>query len=114
MNLLVQMFLGGISIMTKKIALFCSGGFSTSLVAKKMQDVYTAEGDDVKVDAYDLGMADELGDDVDAIVLAPQVAWDEDSMKKEHPDTKVVALTMQQFGSMDGATIVKALKEEGI
>lgn len=100
--------------MTKKIALFCSGGFSTSLVAKKMQDVYTAEGDDVKVDAYDLGMADELGDDVDAIVLAPQVAWDEDSMKKEHPDTKVVALTMQQFGSMDGATIVKALKEEGI
>ena len=44
--------------MTKKIALFCSGGFSTSLVAKKMQDVYTAEGDDVKVEAYDLGMAD--------------------------------------------------------
>lgn len=97
-----------------KIAIFCSGGFSTSLVGSKMQKVYDAEGKDVKVDAYDFGMVDEVGDDVDVILLAPQIGWAFDQTQKAYPNTKVILLTMQQFGSMDGQTIVDVLKEKGI
>ncbi|WP_368790521.1 PTS sugar transporter subunit IIB [Companilactobacillus farciminis] len=97
-----------------KIAIFCSGGFSTSLIGSKMQKVYDAEVKDVKVDAYDFGMVDEVGDDVDVILLAPQIAWAFDQTVEGHPNTKVIQLTMQEFGSMDGEVLVNALKEKGI
>ncbi|AUI79905.1 MULTISPECIES: PTS sugar transporter subunit IIB [Lactiplantibacillus] len=97
-----------------KIALFCSGGMSTSLVGSKMQKVYDAEHKDVKVDAYDLGMVDEIGSDVDVIMLAPQIGWSYDQVKQSYPDTKVIKLTMQEFGSMDGQVLVNRLAQEGI
>lgn len=105
---------GGFNMKQLKIAIFCSGGFSTSLIGSKMQKVYDAEGADVKVDAYDFGMVDEVGDDVDVILLAPQIGWAYDQTKEAHPDTKVILLTMQQFGSMDGQVLVDVLKEKGI
>lgn len=105
----------GVLIMKQlKIAIFCSGGFSTSLISSKMQKVYDAEGEDVKVDAYDFGMVDEVGDDVDVILLAPQIGWALDQTKEAHPNTQVILLTMQQFGSMDGQVLVDVLKEKGI
>ncbi|KRO00850.1 hypothetical protein IV57_GL000171 [Companilactobacillus kimchiensis] len=79
-----------------------------------MQKVYDAADRDVKVDAYDFGMVDEVGDDVDVILLAPQIGWAFDQTKAGHPNTKVILLTMQQFGSMDGQVLVDLLDEKGI
>ncbi|VDG19092.1 PTS sugar transporter subunit IIB [Lactiplantibacillus mudanjiangensis] len=97
-----------------KIALFCSGGMSTSLVGSKMQKVYDSEHKDVQVDAYDLGMVDEVGGGVDVIMLAPQIGWAYDQVKQSYPDTKIIKLTMQEFGSMNGQVLVDRLAQEGI
>ena len=97
-----------------RIALFCSGGMSTSLVGSKMQKVYDQEQKNVQVDAYDFGMIDEVCDDVDVIVIAPQISWAYDQVVEAHPDKKVIKLSMQEFGSMDGQVLVNRLAEEGV
>lgn len=97
-----------------RIALFCAGGMSTSLVGSKMQKVYDSAGKDVQVDAYDFGMIDEIGSNVDVIIIAPQIGWAYDQVVQQYPEKKVIKLTIQEFGSMDGQVIINRLKEEGI
>lgn len=97
-----------------KVALFCSGGMSTSLVGSKMQKVYDEQGKNVQVDAYDFGMIDEVGHNVDVILIAPQIGWAYDQVKKEFSEAKIINLTMQEFGSMDGEVLVARLAKEGI
>jgi PTS system cellobiose-specific IIB component len=97
-----------------KIALFCSGGMSSSLAGKRMQEEYDKEGKDVEVDAYDLGMMDDIADDVDVIMIAPQISWIYDDVVKQHPNEKVIKLSMQEFGSMNGKVLVDRLAQEGI
>lgn len=100
--------------MTLKIGLFCSGGMSTSLVGSKMQKVYDAAGRDVEVSASDFSMIDELGDELDVILIAPQISWASDQVVEQHPNTKVIALSMAEFGQMNGQTIVDKLDKEGV
>lgn len=96
-----------------KIALFCSGGFSTSLVAKKMMAAYGERGvDDVTVDAYDFAMIDEVGENVDVIVLGPQISWAYDQVKEDYPNKKVILLTLMEFGSMDGNKVIDRIEQE--
>ncbi|WP_034538229.1 PTS sugar transporter subunit IIB [Lactobacillus psittaci] len=97
-----------------KVALFCSGGMSSSLVGSKLQKVYTKEDKDIKVDAYDFGMLDEVGSKLDVIIIAPQISWAYDQVKKDYPNAKVIKLTMQEFGSMSGEVVAKRLEKEGI
>lgn len=100
--------------MSLKVGLFCSGGMSTSLVGSKMQKVYDSQSRDVEVTASDFSMIDELGDDLDVILIAPQIGWAYDQVVKDHPKAEVVQLSMQEFGSMDGQVIVDKLDKEGV
>ncbi|MFD1394153.1 PTS sugar transporter subunit IIB [Lacticaseibacillus jixianensis] len=100
--------------MTLRVGLFCSGGMSTSLIGSKMQKVYDAANRDVKVTASDLSMIDEIGDELDVIIIAPQISWAAEQVKQQHPKAKVVALTMQEFGQMNGQVIVDKLDKEGV
>ncbi|WP_334352285.1 PTS sugar transporter subunit IIB [Companilactobacillus sp. HBUAS56257] len=99
---------------TKKIAFFCSGGMSSSLAGKHLQEVYTKEDKDIKVDAYDFGMMDDVAEDADVILLAPQISWSYDDVTKKFPDKKVIKLSITEFGSMDGQIIADRLAKEGI
>ncbi|QFG47418.1 transcription antiterminator [Lapidilactobacillus dextrinicus] len=97
-----------------KIAFFCSGGMSSSLAGKHLQEFYESQGRDIQVDAYDFGMMDDVTDDANLILLAPQISWAYDDVKSKFPDKKVVKLSITEFGSMSGEKIAEALKKEGI
>lgn len=92
-----------------KIAIFCSGGFSTSLIGSKMQKVYDEKGEDVKVDAYDFGMVDEVGDDVDVILLAPQIGSNRCSSSK-HQGYPFDYATIWKYGRTSSC---RRIKREG-
>lgn len=96
-----------------KISLFCSGGFSTSLLAKKMQKAYEEKGiTDNVIEAFDFAMIDEVEEDVDIIMIGPQISWAYDQVKEKYPDKKVILLTMAEFGSMNGNKIIEKLENE--
>lgn len=93
------------------IDLFCSGGFSTSLLAKKMQDAYKEKGmNDRTVEAYDYASLEDVAEDADVILLAPQISFAKDEVLEDYPDKKVVVMTMQDFGSMDGNRLVEKVE----
>lgn len=96
-----------------KVYLFCSGGFSTSLMANKIRDAYKAKGrDDVEVEAMDFGSLESVIDDADVILLAPQIGWAKDQVEEDHPDKKTILLTIKEFGSMDGDLIIDRIEQE--
>lgn len=98
-----------------KLAIFCSGGFSSSLAGKNIEKGYQNKGkSDVEVEAYDFAMIDDVDTDVSGIILAPQISWAEDQVRNEYPDKKVVVLTMTEFGRMNGDVIVERLISEGL
>ena len=96
-----------------KVYLFCSGGFSTSLLANKMSEAYKARGrEDVVVEAMNFGSIDSVIDDADIILLAPQIGWAKEQVEEDYPEKKVHLLTVQEFGSMNGDLIIDAIEKE--
>lgn len=96
-----------------KIYLFCSGGFSTSLMANKIRDAYKQKGrDDVEVDAMDFGSLESVVDEADVILLAPQIGWAKDQVQEDHPEKTIILLTVKEFGSMDGNVIIDRIEQE--
>lgn len=69
------------------IYLFCSGGFSTSLLAQNMKNEFKNQGyDDIEVAAYDYGSLDDVVEEADLILLAPQIAWVKSDVEEEYPE----------------------------
>lgn len=93
------------------IYLFCSGGFSTSLLAQNMKKEFQKQGyGDIDVQAFDYGSLEDVVDEADLVLLAPQIAWVKNDVEEEYPEKKVMVMEMQDFGSMDGSKMVEKVK----
>ncbi|MGG5372075.1 PTS sugar transporter subunit IIB [Enterococcus sp. AZ196] len=95
-----------------RISLFCNAGMSTSLVASKLKESFEKIGKNYDVEAFDFSNLGNEADDTDVIVLGPQIAWAFDEVEKEYPDKKVILLSLQEFGSMNGDVIRERLEKE--
>ncbi|MEB7783141.1 PTS sugar transporter subunit IIB [Mammaliicoccus sciuri] len=92
----------------KKILLVCSAGMSTSMLVKKMQDTANEEGKDYEVEALALSEAETKGDEVDVILLGPQVRFQKAQVEKvANGKVPVDVIDMQQYGMMDGEGVLK-------
>ncbi|MCD8882025.1 PTS sugar transporter subunit IIB [Mammaliicoccus sciuri] len=92
----------------KKILLVCSAGMSTSMLVKKMQDTANEEGKDYEVEALALSEAETKVDEVDVILLGPQVRFQKAQVEKvANGKVPVDVIDMQQYGMMDGEGVLK-------
>lgn len=92
----------------KKILLVCSAGMSTSMLVKKMQDTANKEGKDYEVEALALSEAKTKVDEVDVILLGPQVRFQKAQVEKvANGKVPVDVIDMQQYGMMDGEGVLK-------
>ncbi|MEB6341240.1 PTS sugar transporter subunit IIB [Mammaliicoccus sciuri] len=92
----------------KKILLVCSAGMSTSMLVKKMQDTANKEGKEYEVEALALSEAETKVDEVDVILLGPQVRFQKAQVEKvANGKVPVDVIDMQQYGMMDGEGILK-------
>lgn len=94
----------------KKIYLFCSAGMSTSMLAKKMQDVADAHGLDAEIAAFS---SNKVGDMVetahpDCILLGPQVGYLFDDVNGKYGETAPVGvIDTGDYGSMNAERVLK-------
>ncbi|MTD38903.1 PTS sugar transporter subunit IIB [Erwinia sp. CPCC 100877] len=95
----------------KKIVLLCSAGMSTSMLVTKMRRAAEEQNLDFDIDAYPLNEAENKGADADAILLGPQVRFQEASIKKLLPNKKVASINMQDYGTMNGAKVLNTAIE---
>ena len=59
----------------KKILLVCSAGMSTSLLVTKMRNSAKEKGIEVEIDALPVAEASTAVDNVDIVLLGPQVRF---------------------------------------
>ncbi|MCC6102880.1 MAG: PTS sugar transporter subunit IIB [Atopobiaceae bacterium] len=95
----------------KKIDLFCSAGMSTSMLAKRMQEVADAHKLPVKVNAFSSGEIDNLveSDTPDCMLLGPQVRFMYDAIQEKYGDCiPVGVINSEDYGSLNGERVLKA------
>ena len=89
------------------IKLFCSGGMSTSLLAKKMQDKSDLDGLGYTISAH--GISDIVAESkgVDLILLASQISYMESNMRKENKGSKILIIDRLDYGRLRVDKILK-------
>jgi PTS system cellobiose-specific IIB component len=90
----------------RKIALFCSGGMSTSLLVKKMEEAAKKKQYDCVIEAYALSTVYLHGPEADLIFLGPQIRFSVPDVKKQCPNVPVELIDMAAYGTMDGEKII--------
>lgn len=94
--------------MTKRIMLACAGGFSTSMLVERMKDAAKAQNVDVEIEATAEGKLDKLVDQIDILLLGPQVGHMEAGFKAKFADKPVAISTIASidYGMMNGEKVL--------
>lgn len=97
----------------KKIMLVCSAGMSTSLLVTKMKKAADEQGMAIEIFACSESEAKSKYNDVDIILLGPQVRFLLSKIQKavEAKGTPVAVIDSIDYGTMNGPKVLeKALK----
>ena len=87
----------------KKILLVCSAGMSTSLLVNKMRDAAKECGEEVEINALAIAECSSVINDVDIVLLGPQVRFQKPQVEKlTNGSIPVEVIDMRQYGIMDG------------
>lgn len=92
----------------EKVMLVCNGGMSTSIMAKQIRDASEGRYDVV---AYpETVYPAHLTDDIKVILIAPQIRFMlEDIRKVAGPDRVVDTIDTQTYGLMNGKKVLKMI-----
>ena len=91
----------------KKILLVCSAGMSTSLLVTKMEAAAKDKGIEVSIEAVAEADAKNKIDDVDVLLLGPQVRFLLSKFKKEAPaNLPIEVIDTVAYGTMNGAKVL--------
>ena len=93
----------------KKILLVCSAGMSTSLLVNKMKDAAKSSGEEVEINAWAIAECSSVINDVDIVLLGPQVRFQKPQVEKlTNGSIPVEVIDMRQYGIMDGKGILES------
>lgn len=95
----------------KKIVLLCNGGMSTSMMVTKMKAAAAKDNYECDIAAYALASAKEVAADADCIMVGPQVKFKIAQIQKDCPGVPVAAIEMKDYGTMNGAAVLKAARK---
>lgn len=91
----------------KKILLVCAAGMSTSMLVNKMKESAVKKGIEVDINAMAASEASNVINEVDVVLLGPQVRYQLKSIKdmaKGRIPVKVI--DMLSYGKMDGEAVL--------
>lgn len=103
----------------KTILLVCSAGMSTSLLVTKMEGAAKDAGVECKIFALPFSDAPRVLEEVDCILLGPQVRFQKSAIEKMAQERKagpipVDVIDMRDYGTMNGkAVFATAMKMLG-
>lgn len=95
----------------KKIYLFCDNGMSTSMIAKKMQDIGDKHKLPIEVKAFPIRNIEKIMEEKnpDCVLLGPQVRhlFEDTKNRVEKYDVPVGVIDSTDYGMMDGERVLK-------
>ncbi|MBS7123593.1 MAG: PTS sugar transporter subunit IIB [Coprobacillus sp.] len=100
----------------KQILLVCSAGMSTSLLVTKMEAAAKDANYEAKIFALPFSDAPRVLEDVDVILLGPQVRFQKSTIEKLAAGRKkgpipVEVIDMRDYGTMNGERVYTHAKE---
>lgn len=100
----------------KQILLVCSAGMSTSLLVTKMEAAAKEAGIDVKIFALPFANAESVIEDVDCVLLGPQVRFQKAAIEKLAKNRKngpipVDVIDMRDYGTMNGKAVFETARK---
>lgn len=97
----------------KKILLVCSAGMSTSLLVNKMNNAAKEFGEEVSIEALPVSECSSKIDEVDIVLLGPQVRFQKPVVEKlANGRIPVEVIDMRLYGIMDGKSILTSTLEK--
>ncbi|EUB30528.1 PTS sugar transporter subunit IIB [Olsenella uli] len=95
-----------------KLLLVCYAGMSTSMMAEKLEAEGMRRGLDLTVQAVPMANLESYLDDVDIVLLGPQVRFAEDDVKKA-VDGKcpLEVMSPQDFGMMNASHVIDQIEK---
>ena len=98
----------------KTILLVCSAGMSTSLLVTKMEGAAKDAGVECKIFALPFSDAPRVLEEVDCILLGPQVRFQKNTIEKAMEAAGVSkpcdVIDMKDYGMMNGEAVYKKAK----
>lgn len=95
-----------------KILLCCTSGLTTGFFAQKLNEAAKAISSDMKFEAVDYGHLLEKGYGYDAVLLAPQVAYQREKVQNALKGALVINIPPAIFGSYDCGSLISLLNHE--
>lgn len=95
----------------KKILLVCNAGMSTSMLVAKMKKAAEESHADVEIEAKSLSEAKKEIENVDIVLLGPQIRYELANVKKMAGSTPVEAIDMKDYGMMNGKKVLEHAME---
>ena len=100
----------------KTILLVCSAGMSTSLLVTKMEAAAKEQGVEAKIFALPFSDAPRVLEEVDCILLGPQVRFQKASIETLAASRKAGAIPvdvidMRDYGTMNGKAVFEMAKK---
>ena len=88
--------------------LACAGGFSTSMLVERMKEAAAKQKIDVVIDAVAESKIAKIIDEVDVILLGPQVGHMEGPLKQKYQEKNVKISTIPSidYGMMNGEKVL--------
>ncbi len=96
-----------------KIVFMCLGGFSTSFLEQKTSEAFQKAGIEAEIKACSAATIDNISEDVDVILLAPQISYMKDELTKECEKKGILFtdIPFEIYGQMDGEGILKIVSD---
>ena len=90
------------------IALVCEHGASTGLCVRKMREAAEKESIECVIDAYSALKLDSIVDNMDCILVGPQLSFKLEKFKQAYPENaaKMAVINSMDFGMMNGSKIL--------
>lgn len=97
----------------KKIIVVCEAGITTSLLVKKLKEIYLEKEQDVEIDSKTLEEGLEFVEEnsIDTVLLGPQVHH-MDSKYEELTDAEVIKISVSDYNNMNVHSIYEKVNKE--
>lgn len=92
-----------------KVRLICAAGMSTSMVVQKMHVAAKKQNLEIDIKAMSETAFEELNEDVDILLLGPQIGHIEGELKEKYKDKdwSMAVINMVDYGMLNGEKILK-------
>ncbi|GAA0591904.1 lactose/cellobiose PTS transporter subunit IIB [Virgibacillus siamensis] len=97
----------------KKIMLVCSAGMSTSLLVTKMEKAAAEKDEEITIFAVSEAEASNHFDDIDILLLGPQVRFLKSKLEKRLADYNVPVQVIESidYGTLNGEKVLNSAME---